>query len=185
MSNENRANAPLVGIIVGSASDLDVAKKAADILKEFGVEFEMGIASAHRTPDDVVCYASSAEGRGIKVIIAMAGLSAALPGVIAANTTLPVIGVPVASGPLSGSDALLAIAQMPPGVPVACMGIDGAKNAALMALRIISTRDEGLTWKLAGWAQKSGEDVRKSRKKLKDLDGVRAVPTHIFQPDVE
>ena len=185
MSTEDRANAPLVGIIVGSASDLGVAGKAADILKEFGVEFEMGIASAHRTPEDVASYASSASGRGIKVIIAMAGLSAALPGVVAANTTLPVIGVPVASGPLSGSDALLAIAQMPPGVPVACMGIDGAKNAALMALRIISTCDENLTGKLADWTQRSSEDVRRSRKKIEELGGVRAVPSNIFQPGVE
>jgi 5-(carboxyamino)imidazole ribonucleotide mutase len=174
---------PLVGIIVGSASDLDVAKKAADVLKEFEVGFEMGIASAHRTPEDVANYASSAAGRGIKVVIAMAGLSAALPGVIAAHTTLPVIGVPVASGPLSGSDALLAIAQMPPGVPVACMGIDGAKNAALTALRILATCDEVLSVKLADWARKGGEDVRKSRWKIEEMDGVPLVPAQIFQPD--
>lgn len=174
---------PLVGIIIGSASDLGVAGKAVEILRELGIEFEMGIASAHRTPDDVVNYAVSAAGRGIKVIIAVAGLSAALPGVIAANTTLPVVGVPVASGPLSGSDALLSIAQMPPGIPVACMGIDGAKNAALMAARIISTGDEALALKLTAWTRKSAEAVRESRKKISDMDGVCAVPTHIFQPN--
>lgn len=175
---------PLVGIIVGSVSDLPHAEKASAILREFEVEFEVGIASAHRTPEDVINYASSAADRGIKVIIAMAGLSAALPGVIAAHTTIPVVGVPIASGPLSGSDALLAVAQMPPGVPVASMGIDGAKNAALMALRIISTRDESLTWKLASWLQDAADDVRDSRRKVEQM-GMQAVPTHIFQPEIE
>ncbi|MDL2264141.1 5-(carboxyamino)imidazole ribonucleotide mutase [Synergistaceae bacterium OttesenSCG-928-I11] len=175
---------PLVGIIVGSASDLAVAEKAAAILREFEVAFEVGVASAHRTPEDVINYASSAADRGIKVIVAMAGLSAALPGVVAAHTTLPVIGVPIASGPLSGSDALLAVAQMPPGVPVASMGIDGAKNAALMALRIISTRDDSLTWKLASWAQKAADEVRASRAKVAEKN-MPDVPTHVFQPEIE
>lgn len=175
---------PLVGIIVGSASDMPHAEKAAAILREFEVAFEVGIASAHRTPEDVINYASGAADRGVKVIIAMAGLSAALPGVIAAHTTVPVIGVPIASGPLSGSDALLAVAQMPPGVPVASMGIDGAKNAALMALRIISTRDDSLTWKLASWSQKAAGEVRDARKKVEDA-GLPPVPTHVFQPEIE
>lgn len=177
----SKEKTPLVGIIIGSASDLGVAAKAADVLKEFGVEFEMGIASAHRTPDDSANYASSAAGRGIKVIIAMAGLSAALPGVIAANTTLPVVGVPVASGPLSGSDALLSIAQMPPGIPVACMGIDGAKNAALMALRIIAANDGSLASKLEEYARKNADSVRSSRIRISELDGVNPVPNEVFE----
>jgi 5-(carboxyamino)imidazole ribonucleotide mutase len=163
---------PIIGIITGSSSDLGAASKAAEILKEFGVAFEAGIASAHRTPEDVVCYASGARGRGIKVIIAMAGLSAALPGVIAAHTTLPVIGVPIASGPLSGADALLSVAQMPPGIPVASMGIDGAKNAAILALRIIALSDEGLAGKLAAWSQKAADAVRASRGKITDMPAV-------------
>jgi 5-(carboxyamino)imidazole ribonucleotide mutase len=173
---------PLVGIIVGSVSDLGAAEKAAAILRDFDVAFEVGIASAHRTPRDVINYAASAADRGVKVIIAMAGLSAALPGVIAAHTTIPVVGVPIASGPLSGSDALLAVAQMPPGVPVASMGIDGAKNSALMALRIISTHDDDLTQKLASWARKAADEVRASRDKIgeKNLPGV---PAHILAPD--
>ncbi|MDR1915797.1 MAG: 5-(carboxyamino)imidazole ribonucleotide mutase [Synergistaceae bacterium] len=172
--------APQVGIIVGSASDLGVASKASETLAEFGVEYEVGVASAHRTPADVVNYASSAEGRGIKVVIAMAGLSAALPGVIAAHTTLPVIGVPIASGPLSGSDALLAIAQMPPGIPVASMGIDGAKNAALMALRIIALQDKTIHEALLAWSMKSAETVRGSRKKILDIPGMTQVPDKVF-----
>lgn len=172
---------PLVGILIGSASDLNVASKATEILKEFGVEFEVGIASAHRTPEDVVNYARTAEERGVKVIIAMAGLSAALPGVVAAHTTLPVVGVPIASGPLSGSDALLAVAQMPPGIPVGSMGIDGAKNAALMALRIIALSDGNIKKALEMWGEKSASEVRKSRGKIADMN-MNAVPLQVFQP---
>ncbi|MDR1482103.1 MAG: 5-(carboxyamino)imidazole ribonucleotide mutase [Synergistaceae bacterium] len=175
----------VIGIIVGSASDLNVAAKASGLLEEFGVQFEVGIASAHRTPDDVVRYATGAAARGILAIIAMAGLSAALPGVIAAHTTLPVIGVPIASEPLSGFDALTAIAQMPPGVPVACMGIDGARNAALMALRIAAVRDESLSGKLAEWAERSAESVRQSREKIAELGGMRRVPEHAFKGEAE
>jgi 5-(carboxyamino)imidazole ribonucleotide mutase len=163
---------PIVGILTGSSSDLGVVSKAADLLTEFGVPFEVGIASAHRTPEDVVNYASGAERRGLKVIIAMAGLSAALPGVVAAHTTLPVIGVPIASGPLSGADALLSVAQMPPGIPVASMGIDGAKNAALMALRIIALSDDSLRDKLGDWSKKSEEGVRRSREKMGNMPPV-------------
>jgi 5-(carboxyamino)imidazole ribonucleotide mutase len=173
--------APRIGIIVGSASDLSVASKAAETISEFGVEYEAGIASAHRTPSDVVNYASSAAERGIEVVIAMAGLSAALPGVIAAHTTLPVIGVPIASGPLSGSDALMSVAQMPPGVPVASMGIDGAKNAALMALRIIATHDEKLREALAAWALESAETVRRSRDKIRDIQWMTPAPDEVFK----
>ncbi|MCL2684136.1 MAG: 5-(carboxyamino)imidazole ribonucleotide mutase [Synergistaceae bacterium] len=157
---------PVIGIMVGSASDLGVAGKAAETLNEFGVEYEVGIASAHRTPADVENYARGATKRGIKVIIAMAGLSAALPGVIAANTTLPVIAVPIASGALNGVDALLAATQMPPGVPVGSVGINGAKNAALLALRIIATGDEKLSESLREWTEKAASEVRQGRGKI-------------------
>lgn len=176
---------PLIGIIVGSASDLTVAAKATELLTEFGVEFEVGIASAHRTPEDVQHYASGAESRGLKAIIAMAGLSAALPGVIAAHTTLPVIGVPIASGSLGGSDALLAVAQMPPGIPVGSMGIDGAKNAALFALRIVALQNPALAGALRDWAVKSAEGVRKSRSKLLEMENMPPVPIQAFGGGIE
>ena len=157
---------PVIGIMVGSASDLGIAGKAAETLAEFGVEYEVGIASAHRTPEDVGNYARGARKRGIKVIIAMAGLSAALPGVIAAHTTLPVIAVPIASGALNGIDALLAAAQMPPGVPVGSVGINGAKNAALLALRVIAADDARLGASIEEWMKKSVAEVRRSRGKI-------------------
>jgi len=159
-----------VGIIVGSASDLAVAAKAAELLTEFGVGFEVGVASAHRTPHDTENYARGARTRGLRAIIAMAGLSAALPGVIAANTTLPVIAVPIASGPLAGTDGLLASTQMPPGVPVGSVGIDGAKNAALLAVRIIASGDERLTASLEEWAARAAKSVRKSREKIAGMN---------------
>jgi 5-(carboxyamino)imidazole ribonucleotide mutase len=145
------------------------------------VPFEAGIASAHRTPEDVVNYAAGAKCRGVKVIIAMAGLSAALPGVIASHTTLPVIGVPVASGPLSGADALLSVAQMPPGIPVASMGIDGARNAALLALRIIALSDGNLAQKLDEWGKKAADAVRASREKMTDMPNMPAIPPSAFE----
>jgi 5-(carboxyamino)imidazole ribonucleotide mutase len=156
-----------VGIILGSASDLELAKKAGEVFESFGINYEVGIASAHRTPEDAAMYAQSAAARGIKVIIAVAGLSAALPGVIAAHTNLPVIGVPAGGGAaLSGMDALLSIAQMPPGVPVAAVGIDGAKNAALMSIRILSLIDENISSKLEKWVENAAAEVRKSREKI-------------------
>ena len=166
----------LVGIILGSASDLELAKKAGDVFESFGVKYEVGIASAHRTPQDVVRYAQSATSRGVKVIIAVAGLSAALPGVIAAHTILPVIGVPAGGASLNGMDALLSIAQMPPGVPVASVGIDGAKNAALMALRILSLIDSNISLELEKWVDKASSDVRKSREK----NTMPGVPNDVF-----
>ena len=159
---------PAVGIMVGSISDLSVAEKAAETLADFGVEYEVGIASAHRTPEDVENYSRGAGKRGIKVIIAMAGMSAALPGVIAANTTLPVIAVPIASGPLNGVDALLAATQMPPGVPVGSVGINGAKNAALLALRVIAVSDEKLSRTMEEWIGKAASEVRQGRRKIKE-----------------
>ena len=155
-----------VGIILGSASDLELAKKAGEIFESFGINYETGIASAHRTPEDAARYARRAASRGIKVIIAVAGLSAALPGVIAAHTVLPVIGVPSSGGPLNGVDALLSIAQMPPGVPTASVGIDGAKNAALMAVRILSLLDGEISSKLEKWVENAAAEVRKSREKI-------------------
>lgn len=132
---------PLVLIVMGSTSDMPVMEKAAAQLKEFGIESQVVVTSAHRNPEKTAQIARDAEGQGIKVIIAGAGMAAALPGVVAAHTTLPVIGVPCASGALNGLDALLAISQMPPGVPVACVAIDGAKNAAILAAQIIALAD--------------------------------------------
>jgi 5-(carboxyamino)imidazole ribonucleotide mutase len=170
---------PKIGIIVGSASDLEIASKAAETLSEFGVEFEVGIASAHRTPNDVENYAKNSCKRGIIVIIAMAVLSAALPGVIAAHTALPVIAVPIASGPLGGVDALLASVQMPPGVPVGCLGINGAKNAALLALRIIATGDENLSRAIAAYTEKSKDAVTDGRKKT-EAAGMPSAPDDAY-----
>ncbi|MBV8064973.1 MAG: 5-(carboxyamino)imidazole ribonucleotide mutase [Actinobacteria bacterium] len=131
----------VVGILVGSESDRERMQAALDVLDEKGVAYEFEVRSAHRTPDAVAEYARSARGRGIRVLICGAGLSAALPGVVAAHSDLPVIGVPLRSSlsVLDGLDALLAIAQMPPGVPVAAVGVDNARNAAALALRILST----------------------------------------------
>ena len=130
----------VVGILVGSESDRERMQSAFDVLEEAGVGYEFDVRSAHRTPDAVTEYARTARGRGIKVLICGAGLSAALPGVVAAHTDLPVIGVPLRSSlsVLDGLDALLAIVQMPPGVPVAAVGVDNARNAAALALRILS-----------------------------------------------
>lgn len=132
-------DAVLVGIIVGSESDREVMQPAADELREQGIPFEVKVISAHREPRKVAEYAESAKGRGIKVIIAGAGKAAALPGVVASMTPLPVIGVPVMTSDLGGMDSLLSIVQMPPGVPVACMAINGARNAAIMAAKILAT----------------------------------------------
>jgi 5-(carboxyamino)imidazole ribonucleotide mutase len=132
-------DAPLVGIVMGSKSDMPVMEKAGNELEERGIRFEMRVMSAHRDPEVVADYAKNARMRGLKVIIAGAGLAAALPGVVAAHTDLPVIGVPLTSSTSVGGglDALLAIAQMPPGVPVACMAVNGARNAAVMAAKIL------------------------------------------------
>ena len=133
------AERPLVGILLGSASDRDAMQPAVDVLSERGVAHELEVRSAHRDPDAVAEYARAARGRGLRVLIAGAGLAAALPGVVAAHSDLPVIGVPLRSSRsvLDGLDALLSIVQMPPGVPVACVSVDGARNAALLALRIL------------------------------------------------
>jgi 5-(carboxyamino)imidazole ribonucleotide mutase len=130
---------PKVGIITGSKSDLPVVEKVEKQLKEFGIDYDVTVASAHRTPKKVEAYAASAEGK-YDLIIAAAGMAAALPGVVAAQTTLPVIGIPVHSKVLGGQDALFAIVQMPSGVPVATVAIDGAKNAAILAVQILALK---------------------------------------------
>jgi 5-(carboxyamino)imidazole ribonucleotide mutase len=140
---------PLVGIIMGSTSDLETMRAAATTLQELGVPFEMRVVSAHRTPDLMFRYAADAAGRGLRVIIAGAGGAAHLPGMVATKTQLPVIGVPVESKALKGLDSLLSIAQMPAGVPVATMAIGGAANAALYAARILALADPALARKLA------------------------------------
>ena len=135
---EIEVDAPLVGIIMGSANDKPKMQPAGEALKESGIRFEVRVMSAHRDPEKVRDYCHAARMRGLKVIIAGAGMSAALPGVAAAHTDLPVVGVPIAGKNLGGLDALLSAVQMPPGVPVACVAVDGAKNAGLLAVRIIN-----------------------------------------------
>lgn len=148
-----------VGIIMGSTSDYEVMKDACKVLDEFGVEYEKKVVSAHRTPELMYEYAKSAEGRGIQVIIAGAGGAAHLPGMVAAMTTLPVIGVPVKSRALNGLDSLLSIVQMPGGVPVLTVAINGAKNAALSAISILSLRDSKLSKKLKDYRENQTDSV--------------------------
>lgn len=138
---------PLISIIMGSTSDLPIMEKAAKFLDEMEVPFEINALSAHRTPSEVEAFAQGAAARGLKVIIAGAGMAAALPGVIAASTTLPVIGVPI-KGMLDGLDALLSIVQMPPGIPVATVGVNGAQNAAILALEMLALSDTDLAERL-------------------------------------
>ena len=142
-----------VGILMGSDSDMPVMEKAGAILERFGISFEIKVASAHRMPDAVTDYARSAEQRGLKVIIAGAGLAAHLPGVVAAHTPLPVIGVPLYQEGLAGADALYSCVQMPPGVPVATVAIGGAKNAAILAAQIIATGDDEVAKKMRAFKE--------------------------------
>jgi 5-(carboxyamino)imidazole ribonucleotide mutase len=151
-----------VGIIMGSTSDYEVMEAACNCLDEFGVEYEKKVVSAHRTPDLMYEYAHTAKERGIKVIIAGAGGAAHLPGMVAAMTTLPVIGVPVKSRALNGLDSLLSIVQMPGGVPVLTVAINGAKNAALSALAILATSDDEIAKKLEEFRNKQTADVLKA-----------------------
>lgn len=150
---------------MGSTSDLPVMRKAADFLEQMEVPFELHALSAHRTPREVEEFATKAQGRGIEVIIAAAGMAAALPGVIAALTPLPVIGVPVAST-LDGVDALLSIVQMPPGIPTATVGINGALNAAVLAVRIMSLSDKALAVRYASYCATLADKVRKADAEL-------------------
>ncbi|MDE6268692.1 MAG: 5-(carboxyamino)imidazole ribonucleotide mutase [Muribaculaceae bacterium] len=157
---------PIVSIIMGSTSDLPVLKKAADFLNDMEIPFEMNALSAHRTPAQVEEFAKSARDRGLKVIIAAAGMSAALPGVIAAITPLPVIGVPINSS-LDGVDALYSIAQMPPGIPVASTGINGALNAAILAARILALSDEKVASRLDRFISTLSSKIVKANEELK------------------
>jgi 5-(carboxyamino)imidazole ribonucleotide mutase len=143
-----------VAVVMGSVSDEIVMKKASDVLKEFGVEYEINILSAHRMPDRTREFAKSIKDKGIEVIIAGAGKAAHLPGVIASYTTVPVIGVPIKTSDLGGLDSLLSIVQMPSGVPVACMSIDGAKNAAFLAIQILALKYDDLSEKLKKYKAK-------------------------------
>lgn len=160
---------PTVSIIMGSTSDLPVMKKAADFLNSMQVPFEMLALSAHRTPEEVADFARNAQGRGIKVIIAGAGMAAALPGVIAAITPVPVIGVPL-SATLQGTDALYSIVQMPPAIPVATVGIDGAMNAAVLAVRILSLSDAELSSRYEAWTSALNEKIVKANAALKEVE---------------
>ena len=155
---------PKVGILMGSDSDLPVLQLTVDVCKEFGIEYEIQIISAHRTPDDLAVYAKTAHLRGIKVIIAGAGGAAHLPGVVAAFTPLPVIGVPIQTKTLNGLDSLFSIVQMPSGVPVATVAIGGAKNAGLLAMEIISTGDEELQNKVIEYKKKIAIESRNKNK---------------------
>jgi 5-(carboxyamino)imidazole ribonucleotide mutase len=143
----------VVGIVMGSSSDFEVMNQAASMLERFGVEFEIRVVSAHRTPEAMLEYGTSAKRRGLKVLIAGAGGAAHLPGMLAASTTLPVIGVPVALARLDGLDSLLSIVQMPRGVPVATVAINGAANAGLLALRVLATSSESLSDQLETYRQ--------------------------------
>ena len=156
---------PVVSIIMGSTSDLPVMEKAAKLLNDFQIPFEINALSAHRTPKEVEDFATNAQQRGIKVIIAAAGMAAHLGGVIASMTTLPVIGVPINST-LDGMDALLAIVQMPPGIPVATVGINAAQNAGILAVQILAASDENLSKKLAAYKEDLKTKITKANAEL-------------------
>ena len=159
---------PIVSIIMGSTSDLPVMEKACQLLNDMQVPFEVNALSAHRTPEAVELFAREARGRGIRVIIAAAGMAAALPGVIAAQTTLPVIGVPI-KGMLDGLDALLSIVQMPPGIPVATMGVNGAQNAAILACEMLALSDEALARRMQDYKEGLKQKIEKANKELAAL----------------
>ncbi len=157
---------PLVGVIMGSDSDLPTMKLAADVLAEFGVPHEVRVVSAHRTPVDMAKYAQAAARRGLKVLIAGAGGAAHLPGMVASHTPLPVVGVPIESRALKGLDSLLSIAQMPAGVPVATVAIGNGKNAGLLAVSILATADARLQRKLVAFKQRMARESRAKNKGL-------------------
>lgn len=159
---------PQVGVIMGSDSDLDTMREAAKVCEEFGVGCEVRVLSAHRTPHDAAEYAGSAETRGLRVVIAGAGGAAHLAGVVAGHTTLPVIGVPIKSAALNGHDSLLSIVQMPAGVPVACVAIDGARNAGLLAMQILATADAGLRERLQAFKTELVEKTRDKDRRVQE-----------------
>ncbi|HSB05413.1 MAG TPA: 5-(carboxyamino)imidazole ribonucleotide mutase [Thermodesulfobacteriota bacterium] len=158
---------PRVGILMGSESDLPVMEEAAEIFKEMGIPYEIDISSAHRLPEKTAKYAMTARHRGIEVLIAGAGMAAHLAGVLAAHTTLPVIGVPLKSGALEGVDALYSTVQMPPGIPVATVGIDGARNAAYLAAEILSIKYPEIVKKLEDIRAKMKKELEEKSKALK------------------
>lgn len=159
---------PIVSIIMGSTSDMPVMEKAMQFLNDQKIPFEVNALSAHRTPDAVEDFARSAEGRGIRVIIAAAGMAAALPGVIAASTTLPVIGVPI-KGMLDGLDAMLSIIQMPPGIPVATVGVNGAMNAAILAMEMLALTDNDIAARLKEYKAGLGAKIEKANRELAEV----------------
>lgn len=167
MTNKNLT--PLVSIIMGSTSDMPVMEKACKFLNDMQVPFEVNALSAHRTPDAVEAFAKGARQRGIKVIIAAAGMAAALPGVIAASTTLPVIGVPI-KGMLDGLDAMLSIIQMPPGIPVATVGVNAAMNAAILACEMIALCNDDVAAKMADYKAGLGDKIVKANKELAAIE---------------
>ncbi|CAB0499321.1 5-(carboxyamino)imidazole ribonucleotide mutase [Corynebacterium diphtheriae] len=158
---------PLVGLIMGSDSDWPTVEPAAEVLAEFGIPFEVGVVSAHRTPEKMLAYAKTAHQRGLKCIIACAGGAAHLPGMVAAATPLPVIGIPRALKELDGMDSLLSIVQMPGGVPVATVSIGGAKNAGLLAARILGAGDPELVTKMADYQENMRREVERKDANLK------------------
>lgn len=160
---------PIVGIVMGSDSDLPVMAKAAEMLDKLGVPYELTIVSAHRTPDRLTDYAKNAAGRGIRVIIAGAGGAAHLPGMVAAQTVLPVIGVPVQTKALGGVDSLYSIVQMPPGIPVATVAINGALNAGLLAAKIVAVGDAELTARVAAYAEELKDMVETKAARLETV----------------
>lgn len=159
---------PLVSIIMGSTSDLPIMEKACKWLEQYEIPFEVNALSAHRTPAAVEKFAKETKERGIKVIIAGAGMAAALPGVIAASTSLPVIGVPI-KGMLDGLDAMLSIIQMPPGIPVATVGVNGAQNAAVLAAEMMALGDEEIAKKVEQWKATLGQKIEKANKELAEI----------------
>lgn len=176
-------NDPLVGIAMGSDSDLPVMRAAVKALREFDLAVEVRVLSAHRTPDDALTWAREAAGRGLRVLIAGAGGAAHLPGVLAAVTSLPVIGVPVSASNLDGLDALLSIAQMPSGVPVACVAIDGARNAGLLAVRILAAGDDALRAQFDAFRDDLAAQVRgKDAKVRAEFDPSTEGPRIGFSP---
>ncbi len=164
---------PVVGILMGSLSDAEIMRECGRVLKKFDIPFEVDVSSAHRTPEKTARYAESARERGLRVIIVGAGAAAHLAGVVAAHTTLPVIGIPIDSSPLNGMDALLATVQMPSGIPVGTMAVGkaGAKNAAYYALQILGTADAGVAEKLTRYKQEMTEMIAEQSQKVQDLLG--------------
>ena len=167
----------VVGIVMGSDSDLPVMRGAVEALREFDLAAEVRVLSAHRTPDDALAWAREAAGRGLRVLIAGAGGAAHLPGVLAAVTSLPVIGVPISATDLNGLDALLAIAQMPSGVPVACVAVGGARNAGLLAVRILAASDDALRARVDAFRNELAAKVREKDAKVQaEFDPTRPEP---------